>query len=210
MTVQPYLTGMEDEERRRDLSQFYTPPQLAQRLWNWAPKPRRGGEFTVLEPSAGQGALIKPMLEGPNRPTLIVAYETDPRNVAKLVELAAGTHDVDIIVRPRDFLADPDPGRFDLAVQNPPYEDDQVDAFILAALRCAPQTCGIFPSGLPYSDGRWRRLWRHVDVRRQAKLGRVKFGGDYQPMTDFMAADLHQRRVPREKGEPMTLTQEWW
>lgn len=35
MRAQPFLVGFEAEERRRSLSQFYTPPDLAARLWDW-------------------------------------------------------------------------------------------------------------------------------------------------------------------------------
>lgn len=209
--VQPFLVGFEAEERKRDLSQFYTPPRLAERLWHWAPKPRTGNPFRVLEPAAGTGALILPMLEGPIVPAQIVAYELDPANIEKLEQLAANTTHVEIIVRGRDFLADPNPGHFDLAHQNPPFEDDQASAFIRRALECAPITTGIFPACLPYGQTRFRELWRHVDIRRVAYLERVKFGGDFQPMTDFMVGEFERcRHGARSKGEPMTANIEWW
>lgn len=201
---------LEDEQRSVATSQWYSPPDLAARLWHFAPKPRTGVPFRVLEPAAGKGALILPMLTGAIVPTQIVAYDVDVKNVLSLLELAEKTTNVEIIVRHRDFLAETDPGEFDLAVQNPPFEKSGAADFVLHSLKFAQRTVGVFPASLPYSNGRASSLWRHVDIRRQAILPRYKFGGEHSPMIDFCALDLELRARPRRPGEPTTHTTEWW
>ncbi len=205
-----WLDGFEGEERSPELSQWFSPPDLAARLWHFAPKPRTGDPFRVLEPAAGKGALILPMLIGAIVPTQIVCYDIDASNVLALLDLAERTTQTEIIVRNRNFLEDDDPGDFELVQMNPPFEDGQAAAFILRSLELAPQLVGIFPAALPYSQGRAKDLWRHVDIRRQAILPRYKFGGDHGPRTDFCALDLHARRHPRRPGEATTHTTEWW
>ncbi len=79
---------LEDEQRSPELAQWYSPPDLAARLWHFAPKPRTGDPFRVLEPAAGKGALILPM------------------NILALLDLAERTTNVEIIVRHRDFLSE--------------------------------------------------------------------------------------------------------
>ena len=210
--VQPYMPGFEGEERRRDLSQFFTPAWLAQRLWDWCPKRRPGERFRVCEPAAGKGALAVPALACGSLPE-VVAYEVDHNNVAQLAQ-AGVSYDIGrLVVRPRDFLAQtPDQvGCFDLVLQNPPFEGGQDVDFILHALECAPQTIGLFPAAIMYSDGRWEKLWRWVDIQRKAELvDRPSFGGEHSPKTNFCALDLCMRHTARRAQEPFTHTTEWW
>lgn len=211
MSVQPYLTGLEHEERKRDLSQFFTPSWLAKMLWRWCPQRRAGGPWRILEPAAGTGSLVVPMMSSVRAPD-VVAYELDPDNIARLAQVGVARPN-HLIVRPRDFLAQTaeQVGRFDLSVMNPPYEDDQDVEFILHALECAPQAIGLFSAAIVYSDRRWTKLWRWVDIRRKAELAdRPDFGGPYSPQTNFCALDLEMRKAPRRAQEPLTHTTEWW
>jgi Dimethyladenosine transferase (rRNA methylation) len=129
------LPGLDGETRSRDLSQWYTPPKLAKRIVAWSLA--RDGDC-VLEPSAGQGALVKPLLE---RGCHVDAWEIDPGNAAALGELAhAG-----LTVCEADFLASPGWGcsfRYDLAMLNPPYEDNQDVCDRLAILSERPRFGG--------------------------------------------------------------------
>lgn len=214
MSTPAYLPGMEAEHRSRELSQFYTPPDLAARVWAWCSvyvTPRRS--FRVLEPSAGNGALVRPMLAGAKRPDEIVMYEIDPLRASVLLDLcligdAAG---VDASFRPLDFTRDHDPGRFDLCVMNPPFEQDQDAMFIEQALGCSTAVVGIFRSAFVHGQGRWNRLWRFTDVRRLAWLSaRPDFGGEWGAKADFVVMHLTRRTVARKQGEAFTLNAEWW
>ena len=204
--TQGYLPGVEGAELRRDLSQFYTPRPLADRLAGWFPRAQR-----VLEPAAGRGALIAPMLERSEPPGRVVAYDVDPHNCEALRALGP------VEVRERDFLADDDPGRFDLGLMNPPYEstdtcpNGQDVAFALRALQVCHKVGGLFQASMEHSIGRFESFWKWVDIRRRAVISsRWKFGGAHSPKTNFVALELRLRTVARKQGEPTTLNQEWW
>jgi hypothetical protein len=140
----------------------------------------------------------------------IVMYEIDPARTGRLLDLCLESR-IDVSLRPRDFLADSDPGRFDLCVMNPPYEGDQDAQFIEHALGCSTAVVGLFRSAFVHGSGRWNRLWRHTDIRRLAWLsGRPDFGGDQSAKADFVAMHLVRRDKPRGKGEPLTCNVEWW
>ena len=215
---QGWLLG-EDEERRLDLSQFYTPAHIAERMWGWcssAMMPHRD----VCEPSAGRGSLIRPMLVQ-NQPRSITAYDVDPRNVRDLKRLmeAAPSH-VSATVHARDFLADPNPGPFDLIPMNPPYEDDQDIAHLDHAMDHSRMTVALVRSVIVHGDLRWRKFWRHVDIRRCANLiSRPEFATGINPQTckpfpgpkaDFVVLDLSRRNTARKQGYVSTMNVEWW
>lgn len=204
-----YLPGLEGEERSAELEQYYTPPDLARKLWDWCPKPRTG-RLDVLEPAAGSGSLIWPMLEGPIRPTRIVAYEIDLERAAVLAsKLGERAGDIPFEVRVADFLTDTIPDRFDLALMNPPFK--LAPDFIARCLELSRAVVSELPAGVEYSDDRWRNLWRWVDIRRKAALvDRPQHGGNHSPQTNFCAMDLQRRRTERRRGEPQTMTMEWW
>lgn len=210
MLAAAYLPGMEREERSADLEQYYTDPRVAQRLWDWCPRRKVGGPWRVCEPAAGRGALLLPMIADPDGPTHVVAYDVDEGNAAALAVLfTSRAPGVYTTVRCRDFRQDPDPGCFDLVVMNPPFT--LATDFIERGLEIAPVVVALLPASVEYGTGRWDDLWRWVDPVRKATLSsRPSFGGDHGPKTDFCAMELRARTTPRAKGEPMTMSQEWW
>jgi predicted RNA methylase len=218
MTSAPYLPGMETEYRSRDLSAWYTPPETASNLWRWASS--LGGRyepFTVLEPSAGDGALVRPMIADPGLLRDVVMYEIDQARTPRLLDICMESSRVDVSLRPRNFLADTDPGRFSVTVMNPPYEPTpeypvgQDVEFIEHALNCSSAVVGLFRSAFVHGSGRWSKLWRFTDVQRLAWLSsRPDFGGDQSAKADFVALELTRRDHARLKGEPMASNTEWW
>ena len=207
--MQPTLFGA-SEERRLDLSQWYTPPRLAEQIVEWAridPISDR-----VLEPAAGRGALIAPILDEWGAAAMpcearVVAYDVDPTNVAVLKSLRW----TGLEVRARDFLADPDPGSFDVAVMNPPYENDQDIDFILRALALAPRVVVLVQTKIDHGVDRFERFWRFVDPVRKAKLRRrPRFGGSGSPKGDFVVYEFRPRDLARQPGEPIECEVEWW
>lgn len=209
MSTQPYMPGFEGEQRRRDLSQFYTPPELAERVWRWMRPAYSPAPLRVLEPSAGRGALISPLFTLSIPVAKLVAYEVDPVNVDALNTLLAPTG-LDFEVRFADFTADAAPGSFDLAVINTPYEDGQDVDFAERCCRVCTWVGGIFPAGILYSDAR-AAFWRWHDIRRAAYLSkRPHFGGEYSAQTDFCVLDLARRTTARKQGEASTTSTEWW
>lgn len=202
---QGWLPGMEAEQRRLDLSQWYTPEDLAQHLWAWTRKnlgvqPLPWYPTRVLEPAAGRGSLIAPITG-----CTVKAYDADPGNVEHLRSKG-------IDAECKDFLAVAPKERFTVVLQNPPYEDDQDVDFIVHALDFAPVTTGIFRAALLNTQGRFESLWKWHDPTRIVFLrGRPKFGGDGSPKSDFNVFEIRRRSSPREPGEQFSPSSiEWW
>jgi predicted RNA methylase len=192
--TQPYLVGMEAEQRRLDLSQWYTPASIAIPLWRWAnarPVDR------VLEPTAGRGALLAPVLR--QEPREVVAYEIDPTNVQAL-ERMQSEHRAragwSFELRAGDFLAAHDPGYFELGLLNTPFEDNQECIFAERALRCCDRVVGVFRSAMLHADGR-RDFWSRVQPTRIAYLlSRPQFGTSQSSdgaRSDFVVMELRLR-----------------
>lgn len=115
-------------DKKKALQQFFTPPELADRLVAMVPDAAFGG--TVLEPSAGHGVLISAVLRK-HRPQLIEAVDSDPENVSVLrqkycgaARAAAGS--TLVVVREADFLSTYDSRNVvDVVIMNPPWTRSQ-------------------------------------------------------------------------------------
>jgi predicted RNA methylase len=210
--VQQYL-AMDGAELRRDLSQFFTPAWLAERVWTWAwrQEPRR---LRVLEPSAGRGALIRAALNDPatSRPAFVCAFDVDPSNIAVLEELrqsplVAGCR---FDVRAEDFTSADITERFGLALMNPPFEDNQDVEFIEAACKHAERAVSICPARIEFSEGR-SDFWRWHDITRKVILEkRPRFGGHTTGQTDFIVLEIVRRDAARKQGEANAMHVERW
>jgi predicted RNA methylase len=211
--VQQYL-AMDGAELRRDLSQFFTPAWLAERVWTWAWKSTQAHRMRVLEPSAGRGALIRATLNDPatSRPAYVCAFDVDPSNIAALEELrqspaAAGCR---FDVRFESFIAADIDERFDLALMNPPFEDNQDVAFIEAASAHADRAVSICPARIEFSEGR-SDFWRWHDITRKVVLEkRPRFGGHTTGQTDFIVLEMVRRAAARKQGEANAMHVERW
>lgn len=198
-------------ELDRSRSQFFTPAALAQRLWQWARPPHSStpARLRLLEPSAGLGALLGPAAASSQPFACIAAYEIDPVNVAHLRE-RFGTR---VDVYDTDFLAEARMGalgRFDLALLNPPFENDGDIDFARECCKVSTHACGIFPTRMLHSQRR-AEFWRWHDIRRAAVMSRrPQFGGPMGGKTDFLALDLSARTHARRQGEAHTTNVEWW
>jgi predicted RNA methylase len=218
MSVQPHLLGLETHatrvsvpsaERQKALSQWYTDSVLAERVWRWMDVACSPAPMSVLEPSCGLGALIKPLSTLGIPVERLVAYDIDPDNAASTAALL-GTAGFDFEVRARDFLADPNVERFDISVMNPPYEDGLDVAFATRALEHCERVAGIFAARMLFADQR-SSFWRWTDIDRLVVLSaRPRFGGGFSPMTDFVVLEISRRCTPRKQGEPSTTRVEWW
>lgn len=207
------LPGMEYMQRDLSKSQWYTPPWLAVRTWEWWLR-RHGGDrmqLRVLEPSAGSGSLVRPALQS-GRVARLQAIELDSRNVALLRTLQDPRGA--LRVTHRDFMGPGVVGRYDVALMNPPYEDGQDVEHILRALAWAPMAVGIFRSALVHGSERYERLWRHVDITAGRWLrNRPGFGGGGTgdaAKSDFVVLELVRRQQEREADEDMQLAMGWW
>lgn len=102
-------------DQKRTMEQFFTPPDLADRLVEMV---EPGPDDSVLEPSAGAGALLEALVRGGVDPANITALELDS-------DLYRTLHDrwgLASRVIAADFLAMPTKkDRFDIVVMNPPF-----------------------------------------------------------------------------------------
>lgn len=144
----------------RELSQWDTRPGTAAQLVAWAGArgadlgPWRPGR-RVLEPSAGKGHIVKALREAGAE---VTAVELDQERAA----LTGAVCD--------DFLAYAaklGPGdHFDLAVMNPPYENGQDLAHIVAALSLCPVVVVLARLVLLEGQDRRAQLWDQHSLRR--------------------------------------------
>jgi len=195
-----------EAEQKADLSQWYTPRPLAKRIVDWALSHNPGCR-NIVEPAAGQGALVKPLLE---RGLKVTAYDIDPANVAALCEIPGR----DLVVHCNDWLGDPPlpAAQPDMVVMNPPFEYNNDVTFVAQAVQAAPVAISVLRGVVLHGVGRWEIAWRWVDpVRLVYLVRRPKWGGDHSPKQDFIIAELRPRETQRQDGEIIRpLSIEWW
>lgn len=125
--------------KKTELQAFYTPAKLAMQmaalLPNWTPAKMRS--LRVLEPSAGHGALLDPLVQQGVNVQNVTCYDVDQDAVNVL-------NGRGYRASCRDFLSVLDPAlvcAFDLVVMNPPFTKGQAVAHVHHALRF-PQVGG--------------------------------------------------------------------
>lgn len=105
--------GKEHLAKRRKEAFFPTPPALAERMAQVLAE-RLPGSGLVLEPSAGEGALLRP-LRNLRDDLVAVVYELDPKRAASCAELADHLF-------AEDFLA-AQPRQYEGIIANPPFHN---------------------------------------------------------------------------------------
>lgn len=200
------LPGVDFLERKPELSQWYTPPWLAKRIVNWAIDFRTHRQLSVLEPSAGDGALVKQLLY---RGCKVLGVDIDGENVERLQRLGA-------IVLHADFLTLV-PGMvdnlLDLVVMNPPFEDGQTEQHVLHALKFAPRVVCHCPLTTLAGKDRKEGLWRDAYLKRLAICGaRPRYGGNGGGMTDMCTFEVVRRyeHVDVTNVRATGVDVEWW
>lgn len=210
--------------RQDELDQWFTRPPLATRLARWALSPlgellAQGAPITILEPSAGNGALVAALLSelGSYTNVGIVAIEVDPKH-AEVLRLRFES-EPRVTVCCGDFLDDAfldslGAGgiRIDLAFMNPPFSDDRDLAHVaraaLMARRVVSQVRANFLLGL----GRYDAIWSKHDLTRQINLSsRPSYAGikDGSPRHDFVVVELERRQLIQQVPASRPLV-EWW
>lgn len=189
-------------ERKRSLSQWYTPPELAQRIVN---------EFEdlfvgrcVLEPSAGDGALVEPLFGVASK---VHAIELDPSQAAYIMSDCT-VDETAVTVTTGDFLKLPRfAKRYDVALMNPPFENGQDVAFVMKALEWCGEVVSILRLKALAGVRRKAELWDRVELARLCILSRrPAFSGQKGAMADFVVAHLRRPAHPI----PSRPWVEWW
>lgn len=199
---QSYLAGLEGEARREDISQFYTRPDVAERMARWLLRDHPRVQ-SILDPAAGQGALLKPFV---GRGIELHAWDLDPRNV-EILRTIPGVHVELVDLRSAPSL------RVDVVIENPPYHDGLDVDGVMAGLRCAPFVIALLRSVAVHGVDRWERLWSRTLTLREARfIERPTFGGRFTPKQDFIVLELAEiGGRPLERGqEAPPHPVEWW
>ena len=196
-------------------SQWYTDPRTARRVVDWACLDWLGdvdpavSSWTVLEPSAGDGALLRALEQYVPRQQMW-SIDIDPRNVELLQSQG---YQADCM----DFLELQPTGRLDLVIMNPPYEDGQAEVHIIHALNFAPRVVALAPMTTLEGVTRSTRLWSHVELQRMVvfskrpKFGHVAGKGKGGGETAMCVFDI--RRAKRGKEQPLkmdSVSVEFW
>jgi SAM-dependent methyltransferase len=177
------------------VGQFWTPPAVARQFARWAGI--RPG-LRVVDVGAGMGALSYAALELGAR---VVSVEVDEALVERIraqLERRGAT------VVHRDVLAPLDRRQVtigcgyshDLAISNPPWEQDLPELFVERALaQLAPRVAAIVPVNM-LAGVRRSRFWRSVQILRLKVLPRrPHFAGRKAGMRDVMFVEVVARRV---------------
>ena len=148
-----------EERAGRHLSQWFTPDHLALRVAVWGLAGSNAS--TILEPSAGGGALVRAARIA--RPSARVhALEIDPYWARRLAE-----SDPTVAVLEVDALTVAWPS-VDAVLMNPPYEEGRDGDFLERAIDAAPRVVAILRlsalAGLRRHAGVWSRCEPGGDV----------------------------------------------
>lgn len=162
------LTGRYSDEKK-DFNAFYTPADLAALVIQRADI-RQG--MRVLEPSAGEGALARPV-------ALLVSDVVcvDVRPTTFLVEwdrAALEAHEGDFLA-----LTFADLGTFDRVVMNPPFAKRQAEAHVLHAfsfLKPGGRLVAIMPVSVTFRDDRIGSEFRAFLAHHSAVVERLPEG----------------------------------
>lgn len=161
---------MAESERAQQLDQYFTPPALAKAFVEWADiKPGA----TVLEPSAGDGALVRWI---PDHVRRVTAIDVKWANGMGPVIEAAG--DKRLTVFEGDSLIER--GTYDVAIMNPPYgyvihEGNRVAAdrlHVQHALRHAKDVYCLVRANFLWGQDRYNHILRYARVLGMAVLVR--------------------------------------
>lgn len=182
-------------------------------------------EVRILEPSAGEGALIEALVEAGVPISSITAVELHTGRVRHLRRAWPGLR-----VIHRDFLSwiedlyedgGPTDPPFDLAVMNPPYDDGQDSEHVEAASIAARDVVAIVRSAFRHGSTDRARLFAECSLIRERILkARPSFidaeeGKDGTPRHEFEVVHL-RRRLGREPGfsretHPVDFVETgWW
>lgn len=197
-----------ESHRPKTLSQWFTPPELAIRLVEWAGRPMVGA--TVLEPSAGGGAIVDAVLDVFPAPQVTVC-ELDETHVGPLAARLTG---LSVRVECCDYLRRPAPAeRFAICVMNPPYEDGLDGAFIAKAMDESDIIVALCRLNVVVSKTRYESVWSQIgSVWELAGLAFLVQRPSFllagretdSPLSDFVAIKLVRSR------KRMDTRVEWW
>lgn len=189
---------------------YFTAAKLAERIAEWA---QIEPGMTVLEPSAGEGALVKPALA---RGAHVVAIELQAEQVGKLKALRLNREQLSVFqANFLDWRLAPS-AQFDLALMNPPFSDGADGRHVAHASRQAKRVVALVRTNFEHTAGRWLSCMQYVRITRKVVLvpRPPPFGGpgdkNESPMSDYVVLELQRREKPRAPGDADWVAVEYW
>lgn len=195
------LPGFDIEQPTYDLEldQWYTPPDTARRICEFARIERMA---RVLEPSCGDGALIRAM---DLRMGTLLGLDIDVRRIDALREQYFDRRH-QYRFEYTNFLHWSSRIEYDVAVMNPPFSGGQTEAHLLQALRFARRVVIHCPLTTLESSGRYRCLWsKYKPTRMAVCASRPKYSGTDGGKTAMVTLEIDTRNP-----QPQTTELEWW
>lgn len=195
----------------KDMDQFFTDPELAERIVKWALRSVDQlplAKIRVLEPSAGDGAIVGALLENGIKTYNLTPVEIDEAQAEDLHTVHRG-----IPVECCDFMQFVPLRGYHLAVMNPPYRDGRAEAHCARALRMCRRVVILCLASFCFSEGRQGILWQHARVKRRVILAkRPKFHGPdctgESAKYDYQILELE--RCQRLPGQVDQVLEEIW
>lgn len=191
-----------DQSQRVALAQFFTPPWLAERMVSWIgplldDSARRAYTLRILEPSAGRGAIVAPLIARAPGAT-VHAVELDPAHARALSIFPVHVDCCDYLTR-----AAP-PKRYDVSISNVPFTGGAECNHIAKQLDESDRLISQLPVRALHGDARFSAIWSRIGtewfIRRMAFLPDRPYPN---ASDDIVVLDL--RRVP---GSCDAI--EWW
>lgn len=197
-----------DSWKSDPLDRYYTGPELAERIVEWALRtPCKGA---VLEPSAGDGAFVRALL-ALRHP--VDAVELDPKACKGLSKLANGTL---FNVEQADFLKWKG-GQYELALMNPPYShpDGADGRHVARALQHSFRVVALVRANFLHGFTRWHQVFRWARLTRQVVLcRRPPFYGPadsgHTARHDYTVIELVRTGSENASGLGYRTEVEWW
>lgn len=184
---------------------------MAARIAEWAFRAEwldQAGPVHVLEPSAGDGALVGAM----RHDARITAVEIVPTQAA---ELTAKFPTVEVVTA--DFLQWKPTRLFDLAVMNPPYSScPGADGMHVArALNACRGVVALVRTNFLHGFQRYHQVFRWSELTRQVVFSRRPgFGGPadsgHGARHDYQLVELRRRATERRPGDVDQVKVEFW
>lgn len=188
-------------------SQWYTPPELAERIVRWALWPLNGtrDQIRALEPSCGRGSLVRALIAADCE---VTGIDLAPQNIEHCREEYPGAYICANFLKITGFDV-----RHHLAVLNPPFEEGQTEAHVLHALKFAPIVVCHCPLTTLAGKDRREGLWSKAYLKRLViHSSRPKYSGSRTGgMTDMCTIYVVRRfEEPRSVVAATGLDVEWW
>lgn len=201
-----------DRARAYGLSQWHTPPDLADRMVELLGLARLDRPC-VLEPSAGGGALVAAIRRACGREVHITAHEIDPVYVDRLRKAPSGERPD--VVHQGDFLWASTPSRpYDATVMNSPYEGGADGAFLARAMEVSLRIVALCRLNVTTGVDRYERVWSRVQEGEWCLLDEAVLSrrpdfvgpGDDSAKSDYVVVHLAHHSISHR-----TLTRKvWW